>query len=80
MVSDASGTPVGAPSIGSRRRRLPIEVGNGFCNLRNFRKRYANQGLEWTSKVRQGKCGQFLEQSFCREFPPVSASFFRRAD
>jgi hypothetical protein len=35
--------------------------------------------VEWTPKVRQGKCGQFLEQSFCREFPPVSASF-RRAD
>jgi hypothetical protein len=32
MVADALGTTVGAPPIGSRRRRLPFEVGSGFCN------------------------------------------------
>src|ERR1700730_1390034 len=79
MVAKALGATVGAPPIGSRQRRLPFEVRNGFCNLRNFRKRCANQGQECTPWLRQGKCSQFLEQSPCRGFPPVSAGFRRVA-
>jgi hypothetical protein len=42
-------------------------------NSRNFRKRYANRGLERTPWVRQQDCGRFLEQSPAggfRQFPP----------
>jgi hypothetical protein len=41
MVADAFGAAVGAPPIGSRRRRLRFEVASGFGNLRNFRKQRA---------------------------------------
>ena len=35
--------------------------------------------MECTPWVRQQNCGQFLEQSLCRGFPPVSAGFRRVA-
>jgi hypothetical protein len=34
--------------------------------------------MNCTPWVRQQNCGRFLEQSFCREFPPVSAHAERR--
>jgi hypothetical protein len=80
MVAGALGTTVGAPPIGPRRWRLPFEVRSGFCNLRNFRKRYANQGfgvhpLGETAKLRTVSRAEFLQgvSASFRRFPPLRA-------
>jgi hypothetical protein len=46
----------------------------GTRNFRNFRKRYANQGLKGIPWLRQQTAGHILEQGSCKEFPPVSAT------